>query len=88
VYDTLHGMHTQSAPNRIAELVRERGTRLVHVAAHCDVDQSTAWRWQQGLSPIPDEQKGRLAEFFGVTRAYLMGWDEDRTDDPTAPAAA
>jgi transcriptional regulator with XRE-family HTH domain len=77
-------MHTQSAPNRIAELIRQKQTRLVHVAAYCDVDQSTAYRWQHGLSPIPDPQKERLAEFFGVSRAYLMGWDEDHEPAPAA----
>lgn len=69
-------MHTQSAPNRIAELVEERGFRLVHVAAHCNVDQSTVWRWQQGRTAIPDTQKLRLAKLFGVSVSHLMGWNE------------
>lgn len=62
------------------------GVRLAKIAALCDVDQSTAYRWREGRSQIPDEKKFKLAEFFGVSVPYLMRW-ETADHDPT-PAAA
>lgn len=64
-------------PNRLAELIETKGVKLVHVGAAVDKDQSTVYRWSKGLSAIPDDKKAVLADYFGVTRAYLMGWDED-----------
>lgn len=71
----MHGMHTQAAPNRLAQLRKERGLKLVEVAAHVNKDQSVVYRYERGTVQIPDDVKGELAEFFGVSRAYLMGWD-------------
>lgn len=76
-------MQTQLPENRLGELVEKRGKRLAHVAAHCDVDQSTVYRWREGKTAIPDTQKHVLAEYFGVSIPYLMGWD----DEPTRAAA-
>lgn len=72
----MRGMQTQLPGNRLGELVEKSGRRLVHVAAHCDVDQSTVYRWREGLTAIPDDQKLRLAAYFEVSVPYLMGWDE------------
>lgn len=75
-------MHKQAerlaVPNRLTALMAERGVRDVKLAAHCDVDQSTVYRWRMRFSPISDEQKEAIAKFLGVTRAELMGWDEDK----------
>ena len=82
-----------SSPNRLEELIAQKqandGGRkeLVHLAAHCDVDQSTAWRWMKGKSAIPDDKKPLVAQRYGVTVAYLMRWDEP-SPDPTLPSAA
>lgn len=76
-------MQAQGATNRLGELRRTRNLRLIDVAVAADRDTSAVWRYEQGQTPIPDDVKGRLAEFFGVTRAYLMGWD----DDPVRPEA-
>jgi hypothetical protein len=48
----------------------------VHVAAAIDKDQTTVYRYETGQTPIPDDVKAQLAAYFGVSRAYLMGWDE------------
>lgn len=71
--------------NRLGELASRDGKRLAVIAAHCDVDQSTVYRWREGQTAIPDEQKLRLADFFNVTVAYLMGWAEQV---PTAVSAS
>lgn len=62
-------------PNRLRELADRDDRRLSVIAAHCDVDQSTVHRWREGKSAIPDTQKLRLADFFGVSVSFLMGWD-------------
>jgi len=78
-------MHTQAAPNRLRELRLAGKHRLLDVAKVADRDTSIIGRYERGLTPIPDDVKGHLAEFFGVSRAYLMGWDDD--DAPTEAAA-
>jgi transcriptional regulator with XRE-family HTH domain len=70
-------MHTDASRNRLKELRQARGLRIVHVAAHINKDQTTVHRYETGQNPIPDDVKAQLASFFGVSRAYLMGWDED-----------
>lgn len=75
-------MQVEMPTPRLGALMEAGAIRANKVAAHCDVDQSTVWRWRTGRAAIPDEQKLRLAEFFGVTVPYLMAWDE-----PTEKAA-
>ena len=73
----MHGMQARGDGNRLKELREARGLRQVHVAAHIDRDQTMVYRYETGQVPIPDDVKAQLADFFGVSRAYLMGWDED-----------
>lgn len=72
-------MQTQTAINRLRELRLERDLKLYDIAAYLRVDTSTVSRWEKGGS-IPDDAKLRLAEFFGVTVAYLMRWPEGETE--------
>lgn len=71
-------VQTQDAreTNRLRELREARGLKLYDISAAIRVDPGTVSRWERGISPIPDEAKLQLAEFFDVTRPYLMGWDE------------
>lgn len=41
------------------------------------VSHQTIANWESGRSRIPDARLAELAQFFGVTRAHLMGWDDD-----------
>lgn len=63
-------------PNRLRELREAKGLKPYHIAARYSFDPSTVWRWETGRSDVPDEIKLRLAELYGVTPAYLMGWPE------------
>ena len=72
----MHSMHTKHPPNRLGELRRAHGLKLVEVAAHVNKDQSVVYRYETGRVQIPDDVKEQLAKLFGVTRAHLMGWDE------------
>jgi transcriptional regulator with XRE-family HTH domain len=70
-------MQDGNAKNRLRELRRKRGLVLIEVAAHIDRDQSVISRYEAGTVQIPDDVKLRLAAFYGVTVAYLMGWEND-----------
>ena len=72
----MRSMHMEHPGNRLAELRHASGLKLVEVAAHIDRDQSVIYRYETGAVQIPDDVKARLADLFGVSRAYLMGWDE------------
>jgi transcriptional regulator with XRE-family HTH domain len=72
----LHRVQRQQPKNRLARLRREKGIPLSAVAEAAGRDVSTVSRYERDEVPIPDDVKLRLAEYFGVSRAYLMGWDE------------
>lgn len=61
--------------NRLAELRLASGMKRVDIAAHVDRDPQTLWRWEKGESQIPDEAKQLLADLFGVSISWLMGWE-------------
>lgn len=54
---------------------------------HIGKDTTTLYRWETGRQPIPDEDKHSLAELFGVTVAWMMGWEsspgQQRAGAPT-----
>ncbi|HWF25205.1 MAG TPA: helix-turn-helix transcriptional regulator [Solirubrobacteraceae bacterium] len=65
-------------PNRLREFRQSRPeVELYDLAARLRVAVSTIHRWETGASPVPDWVKLELAEFYGVSPAYLMGWPED-----------
>jgi transcriptional regulator with XRE-family HTH domain len=68
----------QLPPNRLRELrkAQEVELELYDLSARYRVNPSTVHRWETGLSPVPDHVKLDLADFYGVTVAYLMGWPE------------
>jgi transcriptional regulator with XRE-family HTH domain len=67
-------MQSQLPANRLRELREARDLKLYDLAARFRVDPSTVYRWE--TVRVPDEAKLQLAEFYGVTVAYLMGWPE------------
>jgi transcriptional regulator with XRE-family HTH domain len=69
-------MQRELPRNRLKELRDKRDLKPYDIAARFRVDQSTVARWENGTSRVPDELKLQLADFYGVTPAYLMGWPE------------
>lgn len=61
--------------NRLAELRAASGMKRVDIAARVDRDPQTLWRWEKGETQIPDEAKHLLADLFGVSISWLMGWE-------------
>lgn len=70
----------QAASNRIRTLRTSRNLSLAAVAATIGVDESTVSRWETGKQGVPDHRKVQLADFFGVSVAYLMGWSDGNGD--------
>jgi hypothetical protein len=64
-----------------------RDVRPAEVAVAIDRDTAMVGRYVRGDSEIPDDIKKKLAEFFEVSRAYLMGWDDDAHVEPEVQAA-
>jgi transcriptional regulator with XRE-family HTH domain len=81
-------MQVQEAPNRLRELRQGRELELYDISVKLRVSSATISRWERGVSAIPDDAKASLAALFGVTRAYLMGWDEDGSALPDRSVAA
>lgn len=72
----LRPVQRERPPNRLRELREDRDLKRYDIAALYRVDQSTVYRWEAGLSAVPDDVKLELADFYGVTVARLMGWPE------------
>jgi len=64
--------------NRIAELRREQSLTQAGLAERLGIDPATVSRWERGLTTIPDWRKVELAEMFGVSVPWLMGWGNDK----------
>lgn len=80
----MHGVHMELPANRLRELLARRGLKLVDVAALCRVDQSTAYRWQEGV--IPQRHLPAIAALLDVSVPYLAGWSDDAPNDADAAA--
>lgn len=69
-------MQIQPPVNRIRQLREERQLSRADVASALDVDQSTVYRWEAGLTAtVPDPKKHRLAQLLGVSVPALMGYE-------------
>lgn len=61
---------------RIKDLRRLSGLTLREVAARLNITEATAQRYETGgIKVIPYESITGLAEIFGVSPAYIMGWE-------------
>lgn len=78
----MHAMQRQLPANRLRELRLARGWKAYNVAhllgemtgeSH---DPGTVRRWETGGS-IRDDYKFALAELYGVSVTYMMGWDDE-----------
>lgn len=75
-------------PNRLSELRVAAGLSQSALARELEVDQVTVWRWEKGRMAIRDAHKLALAQRFGVTVAWLMGWpDGASTNTDLMPSA-
>ena len=63
--------------NRLKELQKERKTTQQELAEIAGVSKRTIQYWENGTSNIKPEKAKKLADHFGVSVGYLLGYDND-----------
>lgn len=67
-----HDMH----PNNIRKLRESRGLTQMQLAEHLGVSFQAVSTWEKGIKVPRSGALEKLAKFFGVSRAEVMGWEE------------
>lgn len=64
--------------NRLKELRKEKKLSQREIAQEMSISEKTLSRWENGESQIKPEKAQQLADFFGVSVGYLLGYSEYR----------
>ena len=64
--------------NRLKELRQEKGDTQEDVAKAMGVTRRGYQKWENGESQIKPEKAQQLADYFGVSVGYLLGYSEYR----------
>lgn len=80
----MHRVQNTALPNRLRELRLAHDLKLHEVSAIVGRGESVVWRYERGLTAVPDDAKLALAAHYDVSVDYLMGWD--RAPQPEAAA--
>ena len=62
--------------NRLKELRKEKKLSQKEIAKEMSISEKTLSRWENGESQIKPEKAQQLADYFGVSVGYLLGYDE------------
>lgn len=68
--------------NRLKELRNEKKLTQQELADIAKVSKRTYIYWENGESQIKPDKAQILADFFGVSVGYLLGYSGDKTDFP------
>ena len=60
--------------NRLKELRKEKKLTQQEMAEVLGVNEKTISRWENGESTIKSDKAQALADFFGVSDSYLLGY--------------
>lgn len=63
--------------NRLKILRKEKGKTQTELAEEIGVSKITVLRWEQGERQIKPEKAQQLADYFGVSVGYLLGYSEN-----------
>ena len=70
---------------RLRQLRHESGMTMDEIAEKVGLTRITIYRYEKGeITNIPPDKVHKLANLFGVTRPYLMGWTDKRHADPSS----
>ena len=70
--------------DRLKELRAEKGMSLDEVARHIGCGRANIYKYEHGIiTNVPPDRVHQLANLFGVTRPYMMGWTDDRNPNPS-----
>lgn len=62
--------------NRLKELRKEKKLTQKELAEETDIPYRTLQRWENGETDIKSDKAEKLADFFGVNTAYLLGYSD------------
>ena len=62
--------------NRLRELQRAEKLTQQELADIAEVSKRTIQNWEDGTSNIKPEKAEKLADYFGVSVGYLLGYDD------------
>lgn len=62
--------------NRLKELRKDKKISQTTLAKLLNVNEKTISRWENGTSNIKPEKAEKLADFFEVNTAYLLGYSD------------
>ena len=65
---------------RLKELRQEKKYTQAQIAKLMDVNVKTISRWEKGEFEIKPAQAKMLADYFGVSEAYLLGYSSVKTE--------
>ena len=72
-----------SIGERIKAIRLEKGLTLEEVGNRVGVGKSTVRKWETGdIANMRRDKIALLANALNVSPTYLMGWDDNRDDDP------
>ncbi|WP_447584374.1 helix-turn-helix transcriptional regulator [Streptococcus pasteurianus] len=63
--------------NRLKELRKEKGLTQQGLADEIGITKRTYIYWEQGERQIKPDKAEKLADFFGVSIAHLLGYDDN-----------
>ncbi|WP_455167407.1 helix-turn-helix domain-containing protein [Streptococcus sp.] len=64
--------------NRLKELRKEKKLSQKEIAKEMSISEKTLSRWENGESQIKPEKAQQLADLFGVSVGYLLGYSDFR----------
>ena len=62
--------------NRLKELRKEKKLSQKEIAKEMSISEKTLSRWENGESQIKPEKAQQLADYFGVSVGYLLGYED------------
>lgn len=65
--------------NRLKGLRTSRGITQKELGSFLDVTQNAIFNWETGRTEPSAETIERISDYFKVSPAYLMGWDENKS---------
>ena len=65
--------------NRLKELRKQKGLTQQGLANEISVSKITVLRWENEERQIKPEKAQQLADYFGVSVGYLLGYEEAKT---------
>ena len=74
--------------NRLKDLRKEKKLTQKELAEEIGISKRTLAYWENGESQIKPEKAEKLANFFGVSIAHLLGYEDDDFKNETDIKAA